>query len=193
MRNLQTITAGPCVFLFLSLFSFVASGQDSSSAARSPATSRQPIDKSKIPKAVTEEFYKQYPVKTSTDWYAYPSYDDGDDWYEFDPSYHSNQDPENYVVVFRHKRILTKAIYSKDGKKIAVHQDMNAPLPASVTRSIREGLYKSWILTKDREQIFKDSKSDKIIVYRVVVKKDNEKHVLYFQQNGKLLKVRQTA
>jgi hypothetical protein len=70
---------------------------------------------------------------------------------------------------------------------------MNSPLPASVIQAIWQGRYKFWTLTKDREQIFKDSKSDKIKVYRVVVKKDNEKHVLYFQQDGKLLKVRQTA
>ena len=61
-------------------------------------------------------------------------------------------------------------------------------MPAAVTDAISNGNYKSWKVGKDKEEIFKDKDTDQMKVYKVSVSNGNEKHTLYFQQDGKMLK-----
>ena len=41
---------------------------------------------------------------------------------------------------------------------------------------------------KKKEEIFKEKKTDKMKVYRVTVEKGKEKHNLFYQADGRLLK-----
>ena len=175
-------------FIFLLITSTIY-GQAASASDSGIAKNSVKLDIKKVPKVVTEIFNKQFPVKSEVDWYGYPQFDNGSDWYEYDPSYYSNQNPENYVVEFTHNDTLDKVVYTKNGQKIATHRRLNAVLPAKITDAIRKSVYKTWSIGNDKEEIFKDSKSDQIKVYRVTVRKENKRHTLYFQDNGKLLRV----
>jgi hypothetical protein len=96
--------------------------------------------------------------------------------------------PEYYIVEFNKDNTPVKAIYSKSGKKVAAHKMLTTDLPKSVTDAINIGIYKTWKLEKDKEEIFKDSDKDQFKVYKVIVEKGKEKHTLFYQTDGKLLK-----
>jgi len=171
------------LFIFISLPGQAQSTNDSGVYKRNTK-----LDKNKVPEIVTEMFIKEYPVNARVDWYGYPSFDNGSNWYACNPSYYSNQKSENYVVVFTHSDTLDKIIYNKNGKKIATHRSMNSALPIEVSAALKRSKYQTWKIGKDKEEIFKDDKKDQIKVYRITVKKENELRTLYFQQNGKMLK-----
>jgi hypothetical protein len=173
--------------LLMACASVPVSAQDSAMNKKNSGM-RVKMDKNKVPKVVTESFYKEYPSVTYEDWYGYPAYDNALGWYEYDPTYYSSDYPGSYVVEFTHNDTTNKTIYDKSGKKIATHQSMKMMLPEAVTDSIKDGMYKSWTMGKDKEEIFKDSYADKMKVYRVSVMNGSQKHTLYYQQNGTLLK-----
>jgi hypothetical protein len=146
------------------------------------------LDRNKLPKAVTDAFYSQYPLAADGDWRAYLSFAGGTKWYEFDPYHYAADGGDNYAIEFNIKDTAFRAIYAQDGTKIASHKAMTWDMPAAVTDAINNGQYKSWSVNKDKEEIFKDSDSDKLKVYKVTVAKGSEKHTLYFRQDGKMLK-----
>jgi len=145
------------------------------------------LDTGKIPKPITNLFYADYPVTCYTNWYGYPAYDYDNDWYYNDPYLYSNNDPENYIVEFATDTLPYKVIYNKGGKRLATHKGISN-LPAAINSAISEGIYKTWMLEKGKEEIFKDKDTDQLIVYKVNVTMGTEKHTLYYQQDGKLLK-----
>jgi hypothetical protein len=172
------------LFITSTIYGQAGSASDSGVGKRSAK-----LDINKVPRIVTETFNKQFPVKSGVGWYGYPQFDNGSDWYEYDPSYFSNHNPENYVVEFTHNDTLDKVFYTKSGQKIATHRRINTVLPAKIADAIRKSVYKTWSIGNDKEEIFKDGKSDQIRVYRVMVRTGKERHTLYFQENGKLLRV----
>ena len=147
------------------------------------------LEKDKVPKEVTESFYLEYPQTIHENWYGYPQYDYGndwwDDWYD-DNTYAYSDNPEYYVVDFFGDSTKQKAIYSKSGKKIAIHKHLISELPRAVSDAINKSEYKNWTIGKNNEEIFEDKNEMK--VYKIEVEKGSEKHHLYFHQNGKLLK-----
>ena len=147
------------------------------------------IEKTKVPKEVTETFYMEYPEDMYGEyWYGYPDYNYDSYWYDswYDPYVYTDE-PEYYIVDFTMDNAPMKAVYSKAGKKVAVHKNvMNIPKP--VTDAISKSDYKAWTVGKEKEEIFKDKKTDKMKVYRVTVEKGKEKHNLFYQADGKLLK-----
>jgi len=175
--------------LILLLITSTIYGQTGSASDSGIGKRLAKLDNNKIPKVVTEIFNKQFPVKSEVSWYGYPQFDNGSDWYEYDPSYYSNHNPENYVVEFTHHDTLDKVFYTKRGQKIATHRRIDTVLPAKIGDAIGRSAYKTWSIGNDKEEIFQDSKSDQIRVYRVIVRKGKERHTLYFQENGKLLRV----
>ena len=147
------------------------------------------IEKGNVPKEVTEIFYMEYPQDMNDEyWYGYPAYDYDNYWYDnwYDP-YVDTDSPEYYVVDFIMDNTPHKAVYSKAGKKFAVHKSV-MDIPKPITEAISKGEYKSWTVGKEKEEIFKDKKTDKMKVYRVTVEKGKEKHNLFYQADGKLLK-----
>lgn len=145
------------------------------------------LDSNKIPKAVTDAYLKEYPYTAYSNWYGYPYYD-ANYWYDSDPFLYTSDYPENYVVEFNKDSVPYKSVYDKTGKKIATHKVSTSDLPKAVAASIDNGEYKTWTLGKDKEEIFRDKDTDQLKVYKVNVEKGAEKHTLYFQQDGQLLK-----
>ena len=149
------------------------------------------VDKTKVPKKVNDFFIQEFPNAVTDNWYGLPVYKYGndwfDDWYDYAPYVYSKY-PENYIVEFSLDNMPHKAIYTKIGKKIAIHKKLASDLPKAISAAISKGQYKDWILAKDKEEIFKDKDSDKLKIYKVVVEKEKGKHTLFFEANGKLVK-----
>ena len=149
------------------------------------------VEKTKVPKPVTDKFYMEYPGNYYENWYGYPAYDYGDywydDWYGNGP-YIYNDYPEYYEVEFTKDNAVHNTVYSKTGKKVATHKKFTTDLPKAVSTAIGNSMYKTWILDTDKEEIFKDTDKDQMKVYKVSVHKGSEKHTLFFQNDGKLLR-----
>ena len=182
--NTKSITGS----ILLALISFGSYSQSYSKINIDTSQVRRKIDKGQIPKDVTDAFSDQYPSATNGDWYCYPSSATAADWYSCDSSYIGVGDVHSYDIEFISDGTPYKAIYATNGTKIASHKGMDAAMPAAVTDAISNGDYKSWTLGKDKEEIYKDAASDPLKVYRVNVMNGSEKHTLYFQQDGKMLK-----
>jgi hypothetical protein len=146
------------------------------------------IDKSKLPKVVTVTFITEFPVVTNESWFTYPKFDIENDWYFHDPYLYGIENPDFYVVEFTKDNVKQKAIYSKSGKKIAVHKNSIGELPNVISEAIAKSKYSSWKIAKEKEIIFKDKEMDKIKAYKAVVDNGKEKHALYYSSAGVLLK-----
>lgn len=182
------MVAACIVFASLAISSF---GQTAKSTSKEKKI-KVKVEKNKVPKEVTEIFYMEYPTRVYEDWYGYPAYDYADnwyyDWYDDEP-YLNAEYPEIYVVEFTSDNTPHKAVYSKAGKKIAIHKKSNVTnLPMAVSSAISKGEYKTWKVGTESEEIFKDKAADQLKVYKVHVEKGKEKHTLFFQPDGKLLK-----
>ncbi len=185
MKKIITkVIAGSALLTFFAVSSFA---QTASTTTKADGKKKVKIEKNKVPKVVTETFYVDYPVTTYESWYGYPTFDNDLYWYDYDPFFYSNDYPEYYVVDFTKDNTPYKAVYNKSGKKIAIHKKL-LDLPKAVLSAISSGAYKTWTVAKDKEEIFKDKDSDQLKVYKVEVEKGKEKHALYFQPDGKLLK-----
>jgi hypothetical protein len=171
------------------LLVFLVSNSFAQTTAKATKNEKQckKVDKAKVPKVITESFYVDYPVTMYENWYNYPLFDDNLYWYDYDPYYYESENPDYYVVDFTMHDIPYKAVYSKKGKKISVHKKIT-DLPKAVSSALSSGEYKTWTVAKDKEEIFKDKDSDQLKVYKVCVENGKEKHSLYFQPDGKLLK-----
>jgi len=146
------------------------------------------VEKNKVPKEVTIIFYKDYPTVTEEGWYVYPAYDSQINWWDNwdDSPYVSTLSTDYYEVEFTEDKTPTKAIYSKKGEKLATHKKLKNEVPKPVSAAISNSVYKTWKLGKEKEEIFKDK--EKMKVYKIDVENGKEKHTLYYQQDGKLLK-----
>jgi hypothetical protein len=147
------------------------------------------IEKSKIPIVVTETYIKEYPKTLHETWYGYPAFVDEYDWYGYDPYLYSSEYPEYYVVEFTEGTTPQKVIYSKSGKKIATHKNL-AAIPAAILTAISVGEYKTWKIGKSKEEIFKDADADELKIYKVEVEKGKERHFLFYQASGNLVRDR---
>ena len=153
------------------------------------------MDKAKVPAPVTQVFSSDYPQASVADqnWYGYPSFDYVNDWYDYDPDLYTNDNPDAYVIEFNQDSTRHRVFYTKNGKRIASHVIMTADLPGPVMSAIASGQYKEWTLGKERELVFKNKDSDKSKVYKVSVKNGMEKHVLYYDPTGKLVRDKKMA
>ena len=147
------------------------------------------IEKTKVPKTVTEVYVLEYPMATNENWYSYPAFADESDWYGYNPYLEGGVNPEYYIVEFNSKnKTPHKVIYSKNGKKIATHKKLSVALPVAVSNALSKGDYKDWTIQKDKHEMFKMKDTDKVKVYRIVVEKGMDRHALYYESDGTLLK-----
>ncbi len=186
MKIISVKTIATCTLLVL--FAVNSFSQTATNNNKVSSKKASKLDKSKVPKVVTDLYFNEYPVTTSESWYGYPSFDNGNWWYDYDPYFYTNDIGANYAVDFTQNNIPYTVIYSGSGKKIATHKKSISDLPAAVSTAISNSTYKSWKLGKDKEEIFKDKDSDQLKIYKVTVEKGKEKHALFFQSDGKLLK-----
>ncbi len=170
-------------------FTTASSGQTLTKKHNEKATKKHSkIDKSKVPKVVTEAFIAEYPSVVYEDYYGYPKHDFYDEWYGYNPYLFEYESPEYYVVEFTKNKTMHKAIYSKEGKKIAVHKKVTDGLPKSIANAIKKGTYNAWTVATEKEEIFKDTDKDKLKVYKVEVSSGTKKHHLFYDLEGVLLK-----
>ena len=182
------VVVGCILFAFFAMTSF---GQFTTKTTKEALKKPVKLEKSKVPKVVTESYYREYPVTPYENWYGYPVYNYQNDWYDnwFDYGpYSYTEYPEYYIVESTKDNIPYKTIYGKTGTKIAVHKILKSDLPKAVLAAISKGEYKAWKMANDKEEIFKDKDTDQMKVYKVAVEKGKEKHDLFFQADGKLLK-----
>lgn len=170
--------------------SFVAYSQTTEKTNESNAKKPEKIAKAKIPVAVTETYYREFPLAATTyeHWYGYPEFKYENDWYGYNPYLYDYEHPEYYVVEFTKDKVPHKVIYSKAGKKIATHKKITSDLPMAVSSALNKSEYSTWKIEKDKEEIFRDTEMDKMKVYKVEVEKGKEKHHLFYSSEGVLLK-----
>jgi hypothetical protein len=183
MKNTQVKMILGCLLLtFFTLNSFAQSAAKPHTKVTKMAAK---IEKSKVPTVVTETFMREYPMGMYENWYGYPEYNG----YGYDPNfYYYNDYPENYIVEFTKDKVKHKVFYSKTGKKIATHTLINANIPKSIMEAVAKSHYKSYKLQEDKEEILKDGDSDLLKVYKVEVRKGNDRHALFYDVEGKLMK-----
>lgn len=155
------------------------------------------LDKTNVPKEVTDAYTAEYSTPNGDEnWYGFPAYDYQshwyDNWFEYGP-YSSTNKPEYFEIDFNKDNTPYKTIYTNSGNKIAVHKSLGSDLPKAVSDSISKSAYKDWTIGKDNEEIYKDADKDQMKVYKVNIEKGNDKHILFFQQDGKLLKDKNLA
>jgi hypothetical protein len=146
------------------------------------------LEASKVPKTVTDIYILEYPSVVDYSWYGYPAFMEESDWYAYDPYLIPGEYPEYYIVEFIQDDTPHKVMYSKNGKRIATHRELKADLPPAVSNALSKGAYKNWMIKKEKEEIFKEKDTDKFKVYKIVVEKGKEKHALYYETDGTLLK-----
>ena len=145
------------------------------------------IAKAKVPKVVSEAFIMEYPVIESEMWYPYPSFGNRLDWYDYNPGYYFDEYPENYIVEYVKEQTPHKAVYTKAGKKIAEHHKIKSDVvPVAVSEAMKKGMYKDWKETAEKEEIIKVENKEK--VYRMTFEKKGEKHHVFYDVDGKVLK-----
>ncbi len=184
---LLSVVAVLCFGLVLPSISQTVTTKTTTKITKKAGKKPAKIEKKKVPKVVTEKFLIEYPTIYNEGWYGYPRYDFFNDWYGYDPFLYEYDYPENYVVEFNKDNMPHKAVYSKEGKKLAVHKKVNA-IPAPVSEALKKGAYKSWNISSEKEEIFKDTDKDVMKVYKVEVKSGAKKHHLFYSTNGELLK-----
>jgi hypothetical protein len=173
-----------CLLLFFIVNSFgQGSVKDSRRELKQPAN----LDISKVPNKVSMAFRKDFPLTSNAYWYGYPAFHYLSNWYEID-SYVFIDNPPAYAVEFNDGNLSYKAIYTEEGKRIAVHKETKSGLPKAVLAAIDNRKYKEWTLGSDVDEIFKDNESDRLKVYKVQVTKGNAQRELYFKSDGQLLK-----
>jgi hypothetical protein len=175
--------------LCLLLFSFQANSQTNKNKTTKKVVKKNGlIEKTKVPKVVTETFIMEYPSVVNEGWYGYPYYDFNNDWYGYDPYLYETLNPEFYIVEYSKDNVSQKAIYSKAGKRVASHKSTIEELPMVISDAIKAGAYSTWTVKKEKEVMFRDTELDKVKVYKIVVVKGNLKHQLFYSTEGTLLK-----
>ena len=173
----------------LASFAISSFGQTTSkTTTKESKKATKKIDKKKVPTVVTQTYVVEYPVTAYESWYGYPMFNDETDWYAYDDTdMYTDENPEYYVVEFSKDGTPYKVIYTKAGEKVSTKRTiMVGDVPKPVADAVNSSAYKSWTIKKEREEIFRES--DKMKVYKVVVEKGTEKHALFYQADGKLLK-----
>lgn len=169
-------------------FTTTVSGQSTGKPANGREHKSAKIVKEQIPKPVTENFSKDYPMAIREEWYGYPKFDFTNAWYYYDPFLYSSNVPEYYITAFAIDGYYYKVIYSKEGKKIAVHKKGAINLPEPVLDAIRKSTYSGWEIAGEKEEIYKNNSLDHLKVYKIKVKKSPSEHDLFFSSDGQFLK-----
>lgn len=145
------------------------------------------LDESKVPLSVKQQFTTDYPMVKTYYWYGYPAIVDSS-WTDYDSQSYVTEGPiEYYVTEYVVNEVPSKTVYSKSGKKVSTHKSVkDHEIPVAVTNAIKKGKYSGWKIASEKEELMKDS--DKKKLYKVIVEKSGETHVLCYDASGKLIK-----
>ncbi len=183
-RSIKIVSAVLLV-LFMAAMSFAqAPNKSVKEGGKKPVK----IEKTKVPAVVTESFYREYPAPSYEWWYGHPGYANDSEWYWYDPYFYESEYPRYYIVEFEKDKLAQKAVYSKEGKKIAVHKKSKSSLPKEVVSALGKTEYRAWKVAVEKEEIFRDGDNDMLKVYKIIVEKGSKIHTLYYRADGTLLK-----
>jgi len=180
--NIKTIVGSALFALFTSSIFAQAPMKSTEEGGKRPAQ----LDTAKVPTDIRKVYIAEYPVSTYESWYGSPEYSAESDWFEYNP--YLMPDPaavQYYIVAFVQDSVPQKVFYDKTAKKIVTHKKTTT-LPKEVTAALKKGIYKDWTVTKEKEEILRHS--DKKKVYKIEVAKGTQKHALFFQSDGVLIK-----
>ncbi|MDB5272584.1 MAG: hypothetical protein JWO58_951 [Chitinophagaceae bacterium] len=157
---------------------------------KSPSAKRK-VKKEDVPKTVTESFLVVYPENPAAEWYAYPYYWD---YVDEDLDLDSTGSieylyPEYYEVIVVKEGKMHHSIFHKSGRHVQTRKKIKKEeLPTEIATAFNSGPYKDWKITSDHEIVY--SKEPDMTYYKIKVKKDKQKKVLYYgDKNGDLLQV----
>ncbi len=184
MKNIKIIVA----FFLTVTFATNCFGQETVKCNQECCKKIAKLKNEKVPKQVTENYYIEYPEPSNVSWQGYSEFTNEDDWYGYNDNLFIEDNPYYYIVEFTKDKTPQKVIYSKTGKKISTHKNLNSDLPQVVTSAISKGEYAAWNLGTHKEEIFKDTDEDALRVYKVEVEKEEQRHILFYSVNGVLLK-----
>lgn len=146
------------------------------------------IARGDVPKDVIENFIKDHPAVQNEQWRGYPTEDFRNVWYDYNPSLNSSSASEYFVAEFWEGGTHQEAMYSDEGKRIAISKKFDSQLPKPILVAIKKGVYRNWKIAKEKEVIFRDNSLDQLKVYKVKVQKGSSKHFLFYSAEGALLK-----
>lgn len=144
--------------------------------------------KEQVPDVVIENFFKDHSSVKYELWKGYPIEDFTNVWYDYNPYLNSSSASGYFVVEFWEDGEHQEAMYSNEGKKIAVHKKLSSQLPKPILEAISRGLYRDWEIAKENEEIFRDNSLDQSKVYKIEVHYGSSKHFLFYSPDGALLK-----
>jgi hypothetical protein len=180
---MKTFVMKVIAVVFFASFIFTASCQTVLTPVKDGVRHPDPLDKKDVPNIVIQNYYKDYPFSNIESWYAYP--DDGTPWYVYSTNLAGGA-PEYFLVEFTYDNTAYKVVYSRAGKRMTMYKTYRSDLPKPVLVALNKSDYKDWKMTDEKEEIWRDSYNKK--VYKLVMEKGNEKHTLYYRQDGKLLR-----
>ncbi len=191
MKKVMRVFTGSIMFAFLTLAAFA---QAPMVAIQDGGKMPNKLDTVEVPKEVRVIYITEYPEVAYVDWYGYPTFADNDEWFSLDTNLYVSRGvtPEYYVSEFTSNNMQNKVVYDKKGKKIATHRHINnAQVPVVVANAFEKSGYKQWSIVGNKVEIIREA--DKSKVYKVTVSKGNEKHSLFYDSKGRLLKDKRTS
>jgi hypothetical protein len=146
------------------------------------------IDKSEVPAGVLTVFNTGNPNVQIVEWSAYPSYFEPDAALASDSTYTLVEYyyPEFYEVEYVKDSKTNKSVYSRGGKLLHTRRFIKEEeLPKKVTDALKNSVYKDWKIVGSKEKI--ERQDPKETEYKITVENGKEKHVLFYNEEGKLV------
>lgn len=147
--------------------------------------SSRKVTKSELPTAIAGSYKKEFPMIEVVEWDTYPEVitevnNDSIEVYEI-------EEPEIYIATFDLDSSKIKAKYNKEGKLLETKKSLTKEnLPQKIAASLNTGIYKDWQIISESQEV--KSVVMKEPVYKVAIKKGDEKYILYFDKNGNIEK-----
>ena len=179
------------VALIMLLFSYTAFSQMDVSSEEVPE-SKVILKPNQVPSSLKNAVEKSYSTESTFEWHKFPYLLKKYGW-----EFKNNIDmsgtttmPDFYEVTVKLSHGGTiDAVYNKEGKMLRSKELLKSmELPENVAKSIENGEYKDCRIVGDKLKITNAENQMPHTYYSVVVEKNNKKHTLYYDKNGKELK-----
>jgi hypothetical protein len=158
---------------------------------------RKGVNKTDVPPEVKRTFDKKYSSAVGVEWYAYPYYWDMDregmTWDTLtDREYAEYAYPEFYEAEFTNDGATQRTLYSRNGNIIHTKRVIrDEDLPLAVQAAFKTSEYRNWTIIKEKEKIERPAKGEsKELIYSIKVENGKERHVLHYDEAGKLVQIK---
>ena len=95
--------------------------------------------------------------------------------------------PSEYVVAYKKNNQQYRSTYTKEGKRIEILRLNNMNIVPEKGKKYIETYYKDWNVTSVYEKL--DTENEETIGFIVTIEKENKKEKVFFDMNGKAIKV----